>query len=132
MPNIEQIVARLNAVTDKLSTQVRTLSVGILVFAGGLLIGSTPINKALPEYIQLRVLCIACLAFLALLADLLQYVAGYVVAQMALQELEKRLEGARGRDPGTDCSKFEVQYDDKHWVFRLQEVFSGQNPRCSL
>jgi hypothetical protein len=70
----KETVAELQWLSDRLSTQVRTISLGVLAVAWALL--QAP-PKGLP--ISPRALIwIALVALLAMVADLLQYVVGYI------------------------------------------------------
>lgn len=72
-----EIYKDLDAVTDKISTQVRTITVGTLAMTWLFLSHdkSAPSLSATTHVVQL--MCIATLCVLTLLEDLLQYQAGY-------------------------------------------------------
>lgn len=75
MPTDAKLRGQLDLVTDKLSTQVRTLAVGVLAFAGGLLVtgSDNPTGNGLhlPDWVQSRLFLIAVLALVTLFFDLL-------------------------------------------------------------
>jgi hypothetical protein len=115
VPNEEDICKRLDVVTDKLSTQARTLGLGLLAFCGGLLLKESDFSKQLNTSIQRRLLAIAALGTVVLLFDLLQYFALYSVARSALKKLEIEQE----KVPADELKKtVEVDYDDKSAAFR--------------
>jgi hypothetical protein len=77
MPSIDDIAKQLDAVTDKISTLVRSVSLGVLAIAWLFLSG----NKDAPHFAALahsssQFLAIAGLCILALVADLAQYICG--------------------------------------------------------
>jgi len=80
MPNIEDVCARIDKYTDRLSNQVRTLALGLLAFAGGLIVTVvTGGDKApkIPGWLLDRLFFIGVAALLALALDLAQYGSMY-------------------------------------------------------
>src|SRR5258708_29323662 len=112
MPAEKDIVARLDVLTDKLSTQVRTLALGVLASSWGFLIGDTV--KSLPSWLKGRLVTIGILAVTVLLLDLLQYIFGFLVAQRAHRAIEKAKSSGQ-QDPSVD-------YDSNDWAFRMSLV----------
>jgi hypothetical protein len=106
----------LDVVTDKLSTQVRTLAVGLLAFAGGLLVAGLGAVKPngqglqLPDWVQSRLLLIAALALVTLLFDVLQYVLLYVLTRQTRERLNDKIAELRVENTSLDASKVEVGY----------------------
>jgi hypothetical protein len=128
VPTDAQLIARLDVVTDKLSTQVRTLAVGLLAFAGGLLVTGLgavkPNGEGLqfPGWVQFRLLLIAALALTTLLFDLLQYVLLYVLTRQTRERLKKKIAILNAEDVLLDASVVEVGYD--------QDCFSHRGARA--
>jgi hypothetical protein len=124
VPTDEQLITRLDVVTDKLSTQVRTLAVGLLAFAGGLLVAGLGAVKPngqglqLPDWVQYRLLLIAALALVTLLFDVLQYVLLYVLTRQTRERLNKKIAELRVENPSLDASKVEVGYDQDSFPHR--------------
>jgi hypothetical protein len=124
MPTDKELLARLDLVTDKLSTQVRTLAVGLVAFAGGLLVTGLTATKPsgqglqLPAWVQFRLLLIAALALLTLLFDILQYVLLYTSTRETRKKLKKKTEELKVNQPSLDPKTVEVGYDDQSFSHR--------------
>ncbi|HVV96492.1 MAG TPA: hypothetical protein VHC92_05085 [Rhodanobacteraceae bacterium] len=92
MTALEEISKQLDSVTDKISTQVRSVSLGVLAVAWLFLSG----NKDVPDLPALsptakseQFIAIAALCILALVADLAQYLCGYWNALVALEAIRQ-------------------------------------------
>lgn len=124
VPSDAQLIARLDVVTDKLSTQVRTLALGTLAFAGGLLVTGLSVVKPnseggqLPTWVQFRLLLVAALALATLLFDLLQYVLLYVLTR---KRLKQKVAMLKAKDISLDANGVEIGYD--------QDAFSHRGAR---
>jgi len=127
VPTDEQLITRLDVVTDKLSTQVRTLAVGLLAFAGGLLVAGLGAVKPngqglqLPDWVQTRLLLIAALALVTLLFDVLQYVLLYVLTRQTRERLKNKIAELVVENTSLDAldaSKVEVGYDQDSFPHR--------------
>jgi len=111
----EQVVQRLAVVTDRLSTQVRTLSIGLIAFTWGLFTGESAIAKELAQSFKKQIIVIGCLAISALLFDLLQYVAGYKVSKKLLDSMDReKLQEA-------EFDYRELSYRAQNWFFILKQ-----------
>jgi hypothetical protein len=82
--------------TDKISTQVRTVSVGILVLTWGLLVGESSAAKNIASQLKGSLLAIGLAAIMVMVLDFLQYVAGYFDTLGVLRRVE-----AQGAKEGT-------------------------------
>lgn len=124
MPTDAQLIARLDVVTDKVSTQVRTLAVGLLAFAGGLLVTGLSAVKPnsegaqLPNWVQFRLLLIAALALATLLFDLLQYVLLYVSTRQTRKRLKQKAAMLKAKDESLDANSVEIGYDQDAFTHR--------------
>ena len=74
----DKVVEELNFVTDKLSTQVRTTALGIVVFVWGLLLGQPSATEDIAREWKRHLVGIGGAAVLVMFVDFLQYVAAYV------------------------------------------------------
>ena len=110
MANKKDVLERLHFVTDRLSTQVRTLGLGILAVTWGVFIGDSPTAKNMSHVLKVPLLLAGAGSILAMLLDFLQYVAGYLDAQATLRTLE-------------DSAKEDVKFDTRSLTYRLQTVF---------
>lgn len=82
---IENAVVEQQWVSDRLSTQVRTVAIGTLAVAWGLIVSPPMSIKMHPR----ALLGVAGLALLTLVADLLQYTFGYMNTTRLLNRMEK-------------------------------------------
>ena len=116
MPNEQELCQRLDLVTTTLSTNIRTLSVGLLAFTSGLLLTAIGFTKdstvqKIPSWFELRLLYVAALALLVLLFDVLQYLSLYFNTRNTLQELEKKIKKELNVKPHTNPREVTVPYN---------------------
>jgi hypothetical protein len=113
-PHLE-VADRLLQLSDRISTQVRALAIGIIAFGWSLFSADSASIKLLVQASKVSLLTILALAILALLLDFLQYVAGYKVANKVRLAIE-------------DGTKHDAKYDYKSFLYRTQEFlfFSKQ------
>ena len=95
MPAIEKIIDELQWLSDRISTQVRTLGTVLVAITWGLIIGKPELAGPIPQGIQKQLLMIGVLALGAMLIDFLQYVLAYannknLLGDMETQKLEKK------------------------------------------
>ena len=108
------VVDRLEKVSDRISSQVRTLGLGILAFSWGLLVGQSPVASDVAHSLRFHLLLIGTLTIVALMLDFLQYVSGYIAASnvRATMERERRTWG---------------EFDYTSLPYRLQDIcFKGK------
>lgn len=74
----DKIIDELGFLTDKISTQVRTVALGVLALAWGLLIGGPATPPVATKSLKSQLVAIGASAILTMFLDFLQYVAGYV------------------------------------------------------
>lgn len=110
MATKEKIIDDLNFVTDRLSTQVRTLALGVLTFVWGIIISDSELAKSIAQPLNSQLLGIAGGAILTMLLDFLQYVAGYLNTARLLTGVERA-----GATEGT--------YNYHSWGFRFRRFF---------
>jgi putative endonuclease len=77
MPTKLQVIEQLDFLSDRISTQVRTVSLGVLALTWGLLIGESQVAKALSQQWKTNLVGIGATAILVMFLDFLQYAAGY-------------------------------------------------------
>jgi len=82
---IDVALAEQQWVSDRLSTQVRTLAVGCLAVAWGLIVSPPDSIRTHPR----ALLAIAGLAIFALMLDLAQYIFGYLNTTRLLGKIER-------------------------------------------
>jgi hypothetical protein len=85
----EQVYQQLDWLTDRLSTQVRTLALGTLVLVWGVLSGDKDSNALIVAQRKWHLMGIGGVSVLVLMLDYLQYVAAYFNAQGMRARLDK-------------------------------------------
>jgi hypothetical protein len=122
MPNIAEVCERLDKTTDRLSTQVRTLSLGLLAFTGGLLVsgvtGPSNYGSKLPSWLLHRLFIIGVIVLLSIALDLAQYCASYLHLRPLQQALDQEIKAARKKNPLIDPKSVEKDYTDDHPGFK--------------
>jgi hypothetical protein len=120
MPNISDVCARLDTYSDKLSTQVRTLAVGLLAFAGGLIfsvLAATDKAPKVPAWLLHRLFFIGVASLLALAFDLAQYAFMYLYMRSFQKSLDVEIAKKESEDPAFDGCTIEKRYDEKDYRF---------------
>jgi hypothetical protein len=109
MASEAEILARKKDMSDKISTQVRTLGVGILALTWGLAVSDSAIAKEITVRLRMPLLWVGTLAIGVILLDFLQYVCSYEVARRLINYMEanKLTDG---------------EYDYSSVLYRLQSV----------
>jgi len=78
MPNIKKIISEKNFITDRISTQVRIIAVGLLATTWSLLIGQVNIFINTLQYFRVHFILISIIAIIVLMFDFLQYECSYL------------------------------------------------------
>jgi hypothetical protein len=107
MRNKETLLEELDWLADKISSQVWTLNLGTLATTWSLLIAAGSVEKlriGSANAIPIMGLCI-----LAMLSDLIQYLAGYANARFILGDLE-------------NSGRTEFEYYKSGWFYILRET----------
>lgn len=127
MPNESAVCARLDTVTTTLSTNIRTLAVGLLAFNGSLLLTAFGLtDKPAPKFplwLESRLLAIAGLAFAALLFDVLQFRCSYWHTRRTLKKIDEAIKEKRKKDPDFKRDSIDIDYDDKSFPYRCTLIF---------
>ena len=101
MPTLEKVIEDLNWVCDRISTQVRTISIGLLAITWGLLIGKPEISQPLPLWLKKNLLVIGILTLFTMLVDFLQYLFGFFIIEGLRKSMEKNKQTEAVYDYGT-------------------------------
>lgn len=105
-----EILSELAFISDRISTQVRTVSLSIIALAW-LFLGGAGATPPLAQNADKNLLLVSgALCLLALLSDYFQYVAGYFDSKRVLDE---------GDETGTDEFKFNYHST----AYRLRGIF---------
>jgi hypothetical protein len=110
MAQKKDVLDQLTSVSDRLSTQVRTVALGILALTWGLLVGDSTAAKDISSHWRGNLVALGGLAVLVMFLDFLQYVAGYYNVRALQKKMEK--EGLA-----------EVRFDDTSWSWKLRLFF---------
>ena len=106
MPELKEITEELEFISDKLSTQVRTVAIGLLAITWAILVGDSSFLRKLSEGLGKRLLLIAVLSVFVLLVDFIQYVIGYVYVYKALKAAEAENLTEIDYDPDSSLYQF--------------------------
>jgi hypothetical protein len=105
--SVEQLIEDLGYLSDRLSTQVRTIALSVLALIWLFLAGGDQAPHLVQYPPRWSLLAVAVLALLALAADHLQYVFGYVSSKRTLDGAEV-----------AGVSETEIEY--RTWPYRLR------------
>lgn len=100
MPTINEIIEELDFISDKISTQVRTIALGLLAITWTILVGESAFLRKLSEGLGKSILLIAALSIFVLLVDFVQYVVGYIYVDKTRKVAESRDLEEIDYDPG--------------------------------
>ena len=110
MPEINEIVEELGFISDRLSTQVRMIAIGLLAVTWAIFVGESSFLRKLAEGLGKSLLIVSALSVLVLLVDFLQYVTGYVFVRRTLKAAE-----AQGLN--------KIEYDSESPLFKVRSIF---------
>ena len=88
MPTIKDIVNELQWLSERISTQVRTLGISLIAIAWGILIGQPEIAGSIPDALKKSLLIVGILALGAMVCDFLQYFFAYLNNHRMLRKME--------------------------------------------
>ena len=118
MPNIEEIISEKKFVTDRISTQVRIISVGLLATTWSLLIGQVNIFINTLQCFRIHFILISIFAIITLVLDFLQYKFSYLNIDKTINKM---------RNEKID----KADYDDKDICYKLS-TFCFKNKQLTL
>ena len=110
MPTLKEVIEDLNWVCDRISTQVRTMSIGLLAITWGLLIGKPEISQPLPLWLKKHLLAIGIVALVAMFSDFLQYFFGFRIVDNLRKSMEEKKQA-------------KAEYDYTTITYKLREFF---------
>jgi hypothetical protein len=109
----QKLIAELDWLTDKISTQVWTLALGTLATTWSLLVASGSGEKLIGKG---NALCIMALCIVAMMCELGQYYAGYFNAKSILDHVGEQAE--------FEYDKSAVLYILRKYLFYIKAVLS--------
>jgi len=110
MPEKKKVIEELDFLSDRVSTQVRTVAVGLIIVTWGLLMGESRAVIPASGCLRTGLLSVGVLAVIAMFCDYLQYLSGYLNARSLLEDMEET--GAQ-----------EGQYDKNVLSYQLRGFF---------
>lgn len=110
MPTLEVVVNELKFLTDRISTQVRAIAIGLIATTWGLLIGDIKLNITISNTQKHQLLIICAIAIVVMFCDFLQYFFGYFYTS----NLRKKINEAKSKE----CKK-----DGKDILRKLRSFF---------
>jgi hypothetical protein len=113
-PQKIRVLEDLNFATDRLSTEVRQISLGLLGLIWALLVGEAKLSIAVDTK---PLLVVAALSILAMVIDFIQYIAGYFASRRAWDDIRS---GGQGR------------YQREWWSYRIRTWSFGAKIIVSL
>ncbi len=110
MATQKDVLDRKKDVTDRISTQVRTLSLGVLVYVWGVM-GASPgtLAATLARQFPVTLLCMALFAVLALATDYLHYFFATIVVDDVLHNPKSKETGV-------------YDFHSRKWSYRAQQA----------
>jgi hypothetical protein len=107
MANISEVLEQLGKLSDRISTQVRTVAFGILIITWGLLIGKFK-DFEITDNVKKNLIVIGAIAIGTMFLDFLQYFCGYKNTKALFDEMERE-------------NKTEGQFNKETWSYKLRE-----------
>jgi len=105
-----EVLDQMKSLSDRISTQVRTIALGLLALTWGLLIGESEAAAAFSGESRHSLILIGGIAIITMCFDFLQYLFGYRNTYALLKEMERE-----GKEKG--------QYRTADWAYKLRSVF---------
>lgn len=90
MPTLKEFIDERSFVTDRISSQVRIIAIGLLATSWSLLIGQVNISQKITEIYRQHLLLISFIATITLMSDYLQYLFSYLSIKRKLTDMEKK------------------------------------------
>ena len=109
MPSKDKLYEDLGWVTDRLSTQVRTVALGVLAVSWTLLVSDSVQAQSIAQLLRFHLLATGFLSISALGLDFCQYVAYYCKGGLLLRRMEKE-------------NLTEAAFDRSGLLYRIQDV----------
>jgi hypothetical protein len=106
----KEVLERKQEMSDKISTQVRTVGIGLLAFTWGLLVSDSAIARSIAEPLKWHLLVISLLAILVVFLDFFQYVLGHETARKLIRQMERQSTGEGQYDYGSRLWKFQYYF----------------------
>jgi hypothetical protein len=119
MPSKKEFLERRHFFSDRISSQVRIVSIGILATAWGLLTETVKLPNTNIESLSSWLILTIVGAILAVCCDALQYVCAYINVHNLLSEMENK--GLQDADYNYDSNAYKLS----DFFFRAKQVLLG-------
>jgi hypothetical protein len=117
MASKKNIMKDLDFLSDRISTQVRTVALGLLAMSWGLLIGRSDVAIKIAGDMKKSLMFIGGIAFLTMFLDFLQYFFGYLYTSSLLKQME------REKREETRFSYSDCRYVFRTYLFWGKQIF---------
>ena len=107
LPTIKDIIGELQFLTDRISTQVRSIAISLIAITWGLLIGGTYTVFVVDIQLGKKLLRVGILALVVMFCDFMQYFFGYINSNTLRKKLEQQ-------------TQKQVGYEYNSWSYRLR------------
>ena len=111
-----KVLEDLEFLSDRISTQVRTVAVSLIVLSWGLLIGSTQTSLNMTTPLKRWLMFVGILALVAMVFDFLQYLIGYQCSNA----LREKMETEELEEASYDCEDW--RHRIRRWCFCLKQI----------
>lgn len=113
---VDDLAKELSGLFERLSTQVRTLTLGLLAFTAGILSGVLGFGKdphpVLPHWVEINLLLIAASLFVVLLSDLVQCALSIESTKATITDAEGKIARKEIAEDAT------ILFNFKRWDYR--------------
>jgi hypothetical protein len=118
---LEELNKQLDAYSDRVSTQLRTINLGVLGITWLLLLKQHDVSEVAGRISQGWLLCIALTCIITIGFDILQYSLG----ERAVEEAFDRAEKSESKKAAYDAES--LTYRAQKWCYRLKVSITGLN-----
>jgi hypothetical protein len=118
---LEELDKQLDAYSDRISTQLRTLNLGILGIVWLFLVKQHDVEKIAIKIPEKGLICIALGCIFVLCLDLLQYVFAERTVDEAFERAERSASKTAAYHPDT------FNYRAQLWCYALKRIITGIN-----
>lgn len=115
MSSKQDIIKEMDFLSDRISTQVRTVALGLLVITWGLLIAKSDVAIEVAKPMKKSLMAIGGIAILTMFFDFLQYFFGYWVTHALFKQMERE-----NKDEG------KYKYSDLRYKLRVYLFWGKQ------
>jgi hypothetical protein len=101
VPEVSKVIEELDYLSDQISTQVRTIAIGLLAITWATLVADSGFLRKLSQESGRALLIVGTLSVFILVIDFLQYAVAYIHVEGALKRAEQNEEEEVTYDTGS-------------------------------